>query len=188
MVMISKPELQRYQQEVSLPDGKKVVIRLITSNDKKSLGEFYSRVSDESRYFRFHYSKSLLTNDDLANFCDVDYQDSLGLVAEQEQDRRKQIIGVVRFYRLPSDPHTAEVALLVQDSEQKKGVGTCLLKHLAILAWARGINSFRGEVLRENSRLLSMCRKSDPEMNVFVESGSTCAVTLSVAKTMSRIS
>jgi GNAT superfamily N-acetyltransferase len=94
---------------------------------------------------------------------------------------------VVRFYRLPSDPHTAEVALLVQDNEQKKGVGTCLLKHLAILAWERGINSFRGEVLRENSRLLSMCRKSDPEMNVFVESGSTCAVTLSVAKTMSRI-
>lgn len=77
MVMILKPERQRYQQEVSLPDGKKVVIRLITSNDKESLREFYSRVSDESRFFRFHYSKSGLTNDDLANFCDVDYQHSL---------------------------------------------------------------------------------------------------------------
>lgn len=186
MVMVLTRELQSYQQEVNLLDGKKVAIRLITSDDKIALTEFYSRVSNESRFLRYHYLKGKLTDDDLTNFCDVDYQDSLGLVAEQEQDGQKEIIGVGRFYRLPTNTHTAEVAFIVQDSEQRKGIGTCLLKHLAILAWELDIYFFLGEVLRENSRMLSICRKSDPEMNLFVDSDSTCAVTLSVAETMFR--
>lgn len=186
MIMVLKPELQGYQQEAKLLDGKKVVIRLITVDDKKSLMEFHSRVSSESRFFRYHYSKGELTNGDLTNFCDVDYQDSLGLVAEQEQDGQKEIIGVGRFYRLPTKTHTAEVAFVVQDSEQRKGIGTCLLKHLAILAWELDIYFFLGEVIRENGRMLSIFRKSDPDMHVVVDSDSTCAVTLSVAETIFR--
>jgi RimJ/RimL family protein N-acetyltransferase len=184
MVMGLKPKLQGYHQEVRLLDGKKVVLRLITSNDKKALTEFYSRVSNESRFYRYHYSKGELSEDDLANFCDVDYQDSLGMVAEQEHEGQKEIIGVARFYRLPTNIHMAEIAILVQDSEQRKGLGTSLLKYLAKLAWELDIYFFSGEVLRENSRLLSICRRSDPEMNVLADGESTCAITLSVEEMM----
>ncbi len=93
-----KPEFQGYHQKVKLFDGKEVVIRLINHGDKKSLSAFHARVSNESRFLRYHYFKGELTDDDLTNFCDVDCHDSLGLVAEQERDGQKEIIGVGRFF------------------------------------------------------------------------------------------
>jgi GNAT superfamily N-acetyltransferase len=186
MVIGVKPEIQNYQRTEKLLDGRKVTIRLIMSDDKKMLTEFYSRVSNESRFSRFHYSKGELTDEDLTNFCDTDDHDSLGLVAEQAHGGQREILGVGRFYRLPAKTHTAEVAFVVQDSEQRKGIGTHLLKHLAKLAWELDIYFFLGEVLRENGRMLSILRKSDPEMHVAVDSDSSCAVTFSVAETIFR--
>lgn len=186
MVAALKPELKRYQKEVKLLDGKPVAIRLISADDKKALVAFHSRVSDESRFLRYHYSKGELTDDDLTNFCNVDYQDSLALVAEQSWTGEKEIIGVGRYYRLPTNTHTAEVAFIVQDTEQRKGVGTQLLKHLAILAWERDIYFFLGMILRENSRMLSILRKSDPQMHQVVDDYSSCTVTFSVEETMFR--
>ncbi len=186
MGAVTKSELTGYRQSVKLLDGQEVTIRLITPDDKKALTEFHSRLSDECRFLRYHYTKGDLTSDDLINFCDVDYQDSMALVAERERNGNKEIIGVGRYYRLPSKSHTAEVAFVVQDSEQRKGIGTHLLKHLAILAWDKDIYFFLGEVLRENGRMLSIFRKADPEMYECADGSSTSVVTFSVSEAMSR--
>ena len=186
MVAILKPELKGYRQIVKLLDGKQVTIRLITPDDKKALQDFHSRLSEETRFLRYHYSKGELTKEDLINFCDIDYQNNMALVAEQEKNKCKEIVGVGRFYRLPTSIHTAEVAFVVQDSEQRKGIGTYLLKHLAILAWEQDIYFFLGEIMRENGRMLSIFRKADPDMHEIVDSDSTCMVTFSVAETMFR--
>ena len=187
MATALKQELKDYRQEVDLLDGRKIVIRMITSDDKEPLRAFYARLSDETRFLRFLYSKGELNEDELKNFCDVDYYNNLGLVAERTQNEQKEIIGVGRFYRLPSSTHTAEVAFVVQDSEQRKGIGTHLLKHLAVLAWKLDIYFFLGEVLEENTRMLSIFRKADPEMNQTIDSDSTCMVTLSIEETMFRM-
>lgn len=183
MTMVINPRPLTYQKEAVLLDGKKVTIRPICSEDKSALQEFHLRLSDETRFLRYHYSKGSLTEDDLKNYCDVNYQDSLGLVAEESRNGRKHIIGVGRFIRL-ADPEIAEVAFVVQDSEQKKGIGTLLLQHLSVLACQRGIRYFVGEVLRQNARMLSIFRKADPMMGHEVDSISTCNVTLSVPKIM----
>jgi GNAT superfamily N-acetyltransferase len=170
-----------YRKEINLLDGSKAIIRPIDCDDKAALVEFHSRLSEETLFLRYHYFKGKLTDSDLKIFCDIDYSDVLALVAEGERDGRKEIIGVGRYSRIPPD-HTAEVAFVVQDNAQQQGVGTQLLKHLAILAWQRGIHYFVGEVLRQNGRMLSIFRKSAPKMGQEVDSPCTCNVILSVAE------
>ena len=184
--MALRPELKGYRKQVQLLDGRHVVIRPISPEDQSALIAFHSRLSDESRFHRYHYSKGELTQEDLTNFCDVDFKDSLALVADQGKRGKKEIIGVGRFYRLPSNTHTAEVAFVVQDSEQRKGICTHLLKQLAALAWERDIYFFLGVVMRDNSKMLSILRKSDPEMHQVVDDYSTTIITFSVEETMFR--
>lgn len=174
-----------YRKKEVLIDGTAVEIRPICSGDKKELLAFHQRLSPDSLFLRYHYSKGELTDGDLKNFCDIDYINDLGLVAEVERNGRKEIIGVGRYDRLPVI-HTAEIAFVVQDSDQNKGVGTLLLKHLAVLAWERGIHNFFGEILRQNSKMISILRKSDPKMQQDVDCISTCTVKLSVAEAMRR--
>ena len=71
---------------------------------------------------------------------------------------------------------------MVRDSEQNKGIGSHLLKYLAEFAWQAGIQSFCGEVLRHNGKMLSIFRRSDPTMKQEVDCPSTCAITVSVAE------
>lgn len=183
MIAEVESKIQYYPQKVILLDGSQVVLRLICSDDKPDLLLFHSRVSDESRFLRYHYLKGELTDSDLHNFCDTDSRDNVALVVERDQEGKKEIIGVGRYNRLP-DSEMAEVAFVVQDNEQKKGIGTILLKHLATLAWQQGIRYFCGEVLRQNARMLSIFRKFDPSMELMVDDTTTCSVTVSVADAM----
>jgi hypothetical protein len=172
-----------YSREIILYDGTRTTIRPITCEDKDALLAFHSRLSDFTLYLRYHYSKGPLTEKDLKDLCELDYQNALALVAEVERNGVKEIIGVGRFIRLPIK-HTAEVAIVIQDSEQNKGLGTQLLRHLSILAWQREIYYFFGEVLRRNGKMLSIFRRGDPHMKQEVDSATTCTVTVSVLQTM----
>jgi GNAT superfamily N-acetyltransferase len=185
MVLTAYRALPDYRKTVELLDGRQIIIRPICPDDRLLLMVFFDRLTDETRFFRYHYSKCQLTESELKEYCELDYRDNLALVAEIERQGKKEIIGVGSYCRLP-DFHTAEVAFVVQDDEQRKGIGTQLLKHLSILAWQRDIHYFSGEVLRNNARMLSIFKKSDPGMKQVIDSGSTCVITLSVAETMSR--
>jgi GNAT superfamily N-acetyltransferase len=185
MALMLKQEICEYRKEIVLLDGSKISLRPICADDKLALQAFHCRLSAETIFQRFQYVKGALTESDLKGFCEVDYDSTLALVAETERDGQRQIIGVGRYYRL-ADPQVAEVAFVIQDSEQRKGIGTLLLKHLAILAWYNGIRYFVGEVLRSNGKMLSVFRKSDPNMENVVDDPRTCSITVSVAEAMVR--
>jgi len=174
----SNNQVPDYLQNMNTLDGMKVSIRPITCDDKNKLQEFHARLSGDTRFLRYQYLKRDLTESDLHTFCDVDYYNTLGLVAETEINGQKHIIGVGRYARL-NDPQIAEMAFVVQDSEQRKGIGTQLLRHLSILAWERGIRYFVGELLRESGRMINILRKSDPGMHQLTE-GSSCTITIKV--------
>jgi GNAT superfamily N-acetyltransferase len=174
----SNKHVPDYIHNMNTLDGKKVTIRPITCDDKNELQEFHARLSADTRYLRYQYSKGDLTESDLHTFCNVDYYNTLGLVAETEINGQKHIIGVGRYARL-NDPQFAEMAFVVQDSEQRKGIGTQLLRHLSILAWERGISYFVGELLMESGLMINILRKSDPGMHQLTE-GSSCTITIKV--------
>ena len=167
-----------YRREITLRDGRTAIVRPICSEDKQDLQGLHKRLSQDTLFLRYHYSKGQLTEQDLRDFCDLDYHDQMGLVVEMEIEGKKQIVAVGRYIHIPSN-HTAEVAFVVQDDLQNNGIGTQLLKHLAILARERDVHYFFGEVLRQNSKMLSIFRKSDPRIKMEVDSSSTCTIKLS---------
>ena len=175
--------IRDYAEPITLLDGREALIRSIRPADKNALQAFHSRLSPESLFLRYHYSKGQLTESDLKNFCEIDYSDNLGLVVEVDKNSQRTIIGVGRYCRLP-DSDVAEIAFVVEDDEQRKGIGTHLLKHLARFAWGQGIRYFCGEVLRHNGNMLSIFRKSDPTLQQEIDDHTTCSVKLSVAEVL----
>jgi GNAT superfamily N-acetyltransferase len=160
--VVSPPD---FRQVVVLLDGSQAVIRPICPVDKDAMRVSFYRMSPDTRFLRFHYAKSDVAVDELEHTCNVDYNERFALVAEKVRSGQIDIVGVGRYDRLP-DPDKAEVSFVVEDKEQKKGIGTYLLNLLAAIALERGITTFIAELLNENAVMLDMFRKYAPQLKV----------------------
>ncbi len=140
-----------------LVDGERVLIRPIGPEDRDREAEFVRRLSPASRYFRFHSALRELTPAMLERFTHVHYPDDLALVALADTSRGQEQIGVARYVREPGTD-TAEIAVVVADAWQGKGIATRLLTNLRDLAAEAGIHRLVASVLRENGRMLQLVR------------------------------
>jgi GNAT superfamily N-acetyltransferase len=131
--------------------GPRVSIRAATPLDGERLRTMFSRVSSETIYRRFHIPYPQVPERTLALMLDVHHRDKEFLVAVSEEE----IVGHAMFVRL-GDGSEAEIAIIVEDGWQSKGVGKALLSELAGKARLRGIETFIGEVLAENRRMLGL--------------------------------
>ena len=131
--------------------GTRVSIRVATPRDAERLRAMFSRVSPETIYRRFHVPYSDVPERTLALMLGVDHHDKESLVAVAEGE----IVGHAMCVRL-GDGSEAEVAIIVEDGWQSKGVGKSLLSELAEIARFRGIEFFTGEVLGQNRRMLGL--------------------------------
>jgi GNAT superfamily N-acetyltransferase len=128
-----------------------VSIRLATPRDAERLRAMFSRLSSESVYLRFHIPYSDVPEPTLAFMLEVDHPDKEALVAVAQEE----IVGHVMYVRLGNGTE-AEMAIIVEDGWQSKGVGKLLLSELAKRARLRGIEHFSAEVLGENRRMLAL--------------------------------
>lgn len=131
--------------------GTQVSIRVATPRDGEGLRGMFSRASFESIYRRFHTPYSKVPERMLVLMLDLDHHDKEFLVAVAEEG----IVGHAMYARL-GDGTEAEMAIIVEDGWQSKGVGKSLLSELAERARLRGIETFTGEVLGENRRMLRL--------------------------------
>jgi acyl-CoA synthetase (NDP forming)/GNAT superfamily N-acetyltransferase len=136
-----------WEADVVLTDGGVAHLRPIRPSDADMLVQFYDRVSPESKYLRFFAPYPKLTDRDVARFTQVDYVDRVALILTVAD----RMIAVGRYDRL--DDNEAEVAFLVEDAHQGRGIAQLLLEHLAEAARERGINRFVAEVLPQNRRM-----------------------------------
>lgn len=139
-------------------EGSRILIRPITPADRDYEARFVRGLSERSRYYRFHSSLRELTPEMLARFTECHYPDDLALVASVETEQGPEQIGVARYIRI-GDTDTAEIAIVVADAWQGKGVATRLLLDLRDLARRAGIARLVASVLRENGRMLELCRR-----------------------------
>jgi GNAT superfamily N-acetyltransferase len=142
-------------RSVALRDGPAVRIRPIRPDDEPKLVELYDRRSQHTAYQRFFTVMRRLPTDWYHFFANVDYVRRLALVAERETVSGYQLIGVGR-YEPGDEPDVAEVAFVVEDGWQGRGLGRALLDAVLGAAAARGIQSFRAYVLTENYRMLRL--------------------------------
>ena len=139
------------QSKVVERDGRVVSIRVATPRDQGKLREMFSRLSPETIYRRFHIPYRRVPERMLDLMLDVDHHAGKSLLAVVE----REIIGHAMYVRL-GDSSEAEMAIIVEDGWQSKGVGKLLLSELAERARLRGIETFTGEVLRKNRRMLGL--------------------------------
>jgi len=159
------------RQKIILNDGRETIIRPICFADKYEILALFNRLTPETRFLRYHYAKPVLTDAELDYFCNVDYQDTFGLVAEMLRDGSMDIVGVGRYNRLPQED-IAEIAFVVEDREQGNGIGTNLMKILSILAIERGIKTFIAELLNENTIMMDILIKHDPDLEREIDGSS----------------
>lgn len=141
-----------WEGDVLLRDGRTAHIRPIRPEDEDLMVEFYARVSDESKYYRFFSPMPVLSNRDVRRFTHVDHRDRVALVMILQE----RMIAVGRYDVVAANE--AEVAFLVEDGHQGRGIAQLLLEHLAQAGRERGVERFTAEVLPDNSRMIHTFR------------------------------
>jgi RimJ/RimL family protein N-acetyltransferase len=144
--------LEAYTGVAKLLDGTSIKGRALRCDDVDRLMSFVSRLSWHSRYLRFHHYISGLSEEEARRFCNLDYHDSIALVAVVGQGDQENIVAVGRYYRYPCTDR-AEVAFVVEDKYQGKGIATHLLDELLKFARKFGTHRIEALVLLENREM-----------------------------------
>ena len=144
---------EHWEADVLLRDGRTAHLRPILPEDAEGLVDFYAQVSEESKYFRFFAPMPTLSDRDVKRFTNVDYRERVALVMTVAE----KIIAVGRYDVI--EKGQAEVAFLVQDSHQGRGIGQLLLEHLAQAGRERGVDRFVAEILPDNRRMIQVFRE-----------------------------
>jgi acyl-CoA synthetase (NDP forming)/RimJ/RimL family protein N-acetyltransferase len=182
--------------DVLLSDGRSARLRAVRPVDGPLLRLFGARLSRETVYFRFFAPRKEISDEEIRHLVTVDYQDRLALVAFVD----RELVAVARYDRLPAQGEgglpgsvagttdgpvpqvvgEAEVAFVVRDDHQGRGLGTVMLEHLASAAVARGIGRFVADVLPDNHRMLAVFRSAGFDEQALLDSG-VIRVTLELA-------
>ncbi|MGH3658691.1 MAG: GNAT family N-acetyltransferase, partial [Micromonosporaceae bacterium] len=169
-----------WEADVVLTDGGTAHLRPITPEDADRLRRFHARLSPETIYYRFFAPYPRLSDRDVARFTTVDHDDRVALIATIGQE----MVAVVRYDRLRREdtpdtapdtanaPDTAsaaedaergdeaEVAFVVEDTHQGRGLASILLEHIAEAARERRLKRFVADVLPENRRMINVFREA----------------------------
>jgi ribosomal protein S18 acetylase RimI-like enzyme len=150
-------EASDYSAPEHLRDGRAVTVRALHPDDRAEMLAAIGRTSMQSLQRRFFVPKKGFSEREMAFFLDIDFETHVALVAQVNEDGRPIIAGGGRF--IVVKPGQAEIAFVVVDDYQGQGIGTILMRHLAILAREAGLKELIAEVLPENSAMLKLFRK-----------------------------
>jgi len=154
-------ELERYD---TLRDGTQIFYRPIKPTDEPSLSEMMYSLSDESVRTRYMARTMAFPHRDIQRVTNIDYRNDLAIVAVVPGVSGEEIVAIAQYFL---DPKTkeAEVAFLVQDEWQRKGIGTFLLDYISQIAAQRGVQRFWAKVLPTNEAMLAIFHNSGYKIN-----------------------
>lgn len=151
-------DLASYIAHEHLRDGSAVEIRALRPDDKADMLAALEQTSAQSRQRRFFVMKRHFSDKERAFFMDIDFENHVGLVVLAEDAGRKTIVGGGRY--IVFEPGHAEMAFIVVDAWQGRGIGSILMRHLVAIATEAGLKELMAEVLPENAAMLNIFRKS----------------------------
>jgi acetyltransferase len=156
--MAIHPYPNHLSQHTQLSDGTDVLIRPMRPEDAEMEQKFVRNLSKESRYMRFMQTLNELTPDMLVRLTQIDYDREIAFVAITRKHGQDMIIGVGR-YAINPDKVSCEFALVVADDWHNRGLGGLLMGMLMDAARKKGLHTMEGEVLSNNSNMLSLIKR-----------------------------
>ncbi|WP_237200988.1 bifunctional GNAT family N-acetyltransferase/acetate--CoA ligase family protein [Rothia nasimurium] len=157
---------EHWEADVVLRDGATAHLRPVVPTDRGALEKMYAGQSENTIYLRFFTHKPTLSDQELTRFTTVDHQDRVAFVIMLGEE----MIGIGRFDRTHLN-NEAEVAFMISDAHQGRGIGSILLEHLAAAAHERGIDRFSAEVLPQNRKMLNVFTDAGYEISREFEDG-----------------
>lgn len=153
----------RYPEELELvttiKSGQSMLFRPVKITDEPLLKDFYYSLSESTLYKRFMSVRKDMPHEKLQQFfVAIDYTREMVILAVLKHKGREIVTGVGQYRGLP-ESHTAEVAVMVKDEYQDRGIGTQLLAHLTYIARRQGLLGFSAEVLKENRVMMHLFEK-----------------------------
>ena len=142
----------------TLRDGLELKVRPIKPSDEDMMRRLFYNFSDESKYFRYFASKPVMPHKEMQKYVSIDYQDIFSVVAIAEKGRNERIISEARYaYDKRTDSY--EIAFIVDEEFQGKGIATFMCDYLIRIARDRGLARFVAFVLPRNEAMLKVFDK-----------------------------
>ncbi len=154
-----------FQVHTSLDDGTPTLIRPLRTEDRGDILAGFQRISPHSRYLRYSSAGAKLTNDDLDTLTCTDEKKCLALGAVDLSMPGHYGMGVARYIACEDEPGTAEIAIVIVDEYQGRGLGSLMLDLLITIARKNGFTSLCGYVLPENRAMIRLLKKVNATLN-----------------------
>ena len=162
-------EARRLTGTLRLRDGAEVHVRALRPDDRHRLQELHQRLSFDTIVFRFFRALPRLDDEAARHLTHLDYDGRMALVASQGAGNDERLLAVVRYERL--DSQTAEVAFVVEDAWQGRGIATALLHLLTRYARSHGFTSLVAATMGNNVRMLDVLQHCGFPTSARFESG-----------------
>jgi acetyltransferase len=149
-----------YKEKWTTSDGRTVLLRSITSEDRRIEKELIDGLSIQSSRYRFFHVIKEATEEMVSQFCDIDYMNEVAIIAEYSSGGTKRSVGVVRLF-VDQNLLTGEFAILVADNFQGSGLGTKFMETLVDIGRKKGLKSLYAVVLTDNNKMLTLVKEFD---------------------------
>lgn len=143
-----------------LKDGTQLLFRPVHPTDEPRMRQLFYNLSRETIYYRYMQHMQAIPRREILDMTYIDPRTEVAIVATVTEVYGEDIVAIGRYYL---DPKTnrAEVAFVVQDDWQRKGIGTFMLNHLIKIARRSGISGFTAEVLRGNRPMQAVFNRAN---------------------------
>ena len=150
-----------FEKKFTSDDGRAVHMRPIRPTDEDMVRDLFYLCSEHTLYHRFFSKMNAMPHRKLRKFVNVDYLNEMALVSVVREDEREMVVAVGR-YSVAKATNAAEVAFIVRDDWQDRGLGISMFNQLLKVARKRGIAKFTADVLHDNARMLHIFHKCAP--------------------------
>ncbi|NNL78336.1 MAG: GNAT family N-acetyltransferase, partial [Desulfobacterales bacterium] len=163
--------LEGYKHTLKLKDGKTVEFRPLLPSDEFAYRNFFYSLQEKTIYYRFFYKMRTFSHEVVQKqWSSVDYHKNISIIGLVQKGGHKEIMAIGSYAE--EDDHCAEVAFVVREDFQGKGIATYLIEILEKIAKENHYQSFCATVLRENSAMIHVFKKRYPKAEIKVNSGS----------------
>jgi len=143
-----------------LTDGTQIGFRPIHPTDEHRMRNLFYELSQQTIYYRFMSDLKRLPRKQIQDFVYIDHRNDIAVVGTVPEADGERIVAIGRYFLDPTT-NLAEVAFVVLDGWQGKGIGTFLFNHLMKIARRNGIRGFTAEVLSQNRAMQAVFDRSD---------------------------
>ena len=137
--------------------GESLIVRFraIKPSDVDEMRRLFYRFSDKAVYYRYFSPIKAMPHAKMQEYVNVDYNKTMSIVGLMGKPGEGRIIAEARYVRLPDSPY-ADVAFVVDEEYQGRGIATFLFKMLMKIARERGLEGFKADVLATNKAMLKV--------------------------------